>query len=131
MVEQLGLAMIRSSIVNTWPFIYGTTSFLVGSILHAEELSITIVPASANLGAHSREVPPPAEKIATSGASLQTSSIPFILYSFPLKVIDWPTDLAEATRNNSLKGKLRSSSTFKISWPTKPVAPTTASFIFV
>src|SRR6188508_1794615 len=106
MVEQFGLAMILSSMVSTWPLISGTISFLLTSILHAEELSITIVPASANLGAHSRDVPPPAEKIAMSGASWQTSSIDFILYSLPLKVIDRPTDLAEATRYKSSNGKL-------------------------
>ena len=33
----------------------------------AELLSITTVPTSANLGAHSKEVSPPAEKIAKSG----------------------------------------------------------------
>src|SRR3954468_18939734 len=98
MVEQFGLAIMRSSMVSSWPLISGTISFLLGSILHAEELSITIVPASAYFGAHSSDVPPPAEKIATSGASLQTSSILLILYSLPLKVIDNPTDLGEATR---------------------------------
>src|SRR2546429_574540 len=30
MVEQLGLAIMRSSIFNTWPLISGTTNFLVG-----------------------------------------------------------------------------------------------------
>ena len=33
---------------------------------HAEELSITTVPTAANFGAHSKEVSPPAEKIARS-----------------------------------------------------------------
>src|SRR5215212_4615682 len=98
--------MIRSSIVISWPLISGTINFLVGSIRQAEELSITIVPASAYFGAHSSDVLPPAEKIAMSGASLHTSSMLLILYSLPLKVIDWPTDLAEATRYNSSKGKL-------------------------
>jgi hypothetical protein len=35
--------------------------FLVGSILHADELSITVVPAAANFGALN-DVSPPAEK---------------------------------------------------------------------
>ena len=42
-------------------------NFLVGSILQAELLSITKVPTLANLGAQSKEVSPPAEKIAKSG----------------------------------------------------------------
>src|SRR3954451_25443208 len=67
MVEQFGLAMILSSAPSASAFTSGTTSFLEGSILHAEELSITVIPAAANLGARSREVLPPAENNATSG----------------------------------------------------------------
>ena len=40
----------------------------MGSILQADELSITTVPTSANFGAHSNEIAPPAEKIAMSGS---------------------------------------------------------------
>jgi hypothetical protein len=53
--------MILSSLVNEEALISGTI-FLVGSILHADELSITVVPAAANFGAHSNDVSPPAEK---------------------------------------------------------------------
>ncbi len=74
MVEQLGLAMILSSGVSVWALISGTTSFLVGSMRQAEELSTTVMPAAANLGASSSEVPPPAEKIATAGWALIASS---------------------------------------------------------
>ena len=79
MVEQFGLAIIISSAVNTAAFTSGTTNFFVGSILQADELSITLIPASANLGAHSVEVPPPAEKIATAGFAAIPSSIPTTL----------------------------------------------------
>ena len=79
MVEQFGLAMILSSLVNVWALISGITSFLVGSILHAEELSTTVVPAAANLGAHSNEVSPPAEKIASCGFMLIASCMPMTL----------------------------------------------------
>ena len=51
MVEQLGLAMILSSGVSSLALISGTTSFLVGSMRQAEELSITTVPTSAKRGA--------------------------------------------------------------------------------
>jgi hypothetical protein len=54
--------MILSSLVNEEALISGTINFLVGSILHADELSITVVPAAANFGAHSNDVSPPAEK---------------------------------------------------------------------
>ena len=53
--------------VKTEALISGTISFLVSSIRHAEELSITVVPAAANFGAHSNEVSPPAENKAISG----------------------------------------------------------------
>ena len=64
---QLGLAIILSVAVKTLAFTSGTTNFFVGSMRHAEELSITVVPAAANFSAHSREVPPPAENKAISG----------------------------------------------------------------
>ena len=75
MVEQFGLAIIKSSLVNTDALTSGTTNFLVGSILHAEELSMTRIPAAAYLGAHSKEVVPPAEKMAIAGAAAMPSSI--------------------------------------------------------
>ena len=75
MVEQLGFAMIKSSFVNTEAFTSGTTNFFVGSILHAEELSMTRIPAAANFGAQSKEVVPPAEKIAIVGFAAIASSI--------------------------------------------------------
>src|SRR6478609_9187868 len=101
MVEQFGLAIMRSSAVRSFPLISGTTNFLVGSIRHADELSITVVPIAANFGAHSKEVPPPAEKIAISGASLTVSSMLLIAYGLPLYFISLPTFLAEATKYNS------------------------------
>src|SRR3954452_15956038 len=73
-VEQLGLAMILSSGVSASAFISGTTNFLVGSMRHALLLSITVMPASANLGAKASDVLPPAEKIATLGFAAMASS---------------------------------------------------------
>ena len=70
MVEQFGFAIILSSLVNTSPLISGTTNFLVGSILQADELSITVVPTAANFGAHSNEVSPPAETMLHRGSFL-------------------------------------------------------------
>ena len=84
MVEQLGLAIILSFLVNSEALISGTINFLVSSIRHAEELSTTVVPTSANLGAHSNEVSPPAENKAISGFAFTASCKLTILYSLLL-----------------------------------------------
>jgi hypothetical protein len=54
-----------------------------------------------------------------------------MVYCLPLNVTCLPTDLSDATGINSVTGKLRSSSTLRISLPTKPVAPTTAIFMMI
>ena len=56
--------MILSSLVN-FVHDFRDDQFLLTSIRQAEELSMT-VPTSANFGAHSNEVDPPAEKSAIS-----------------------------------------------------------------
>jgi hypothetical protein len=62
MVVQLGLAMIPR---RAWLIASGltseTTSGTSGSIRKAEELSTTIAPAAAKVGASAREVVAPAE----------------------------------------------------------------------
>src|SRR3954464_9270790 len=123
MVEQLGLAMILSAALNTWAFTSGTTNFLVGSIRQAEELSITVMPAAANLGAHSSEVLPPAENKATAGLAAIASVELTIFYFFPLNSTSFPIDLSDATGINSVMGKFLSANTSNILVPTKPVAP--------
>src|SRR5579859_5734496 len=100
MVEQLGLAMILSSAVSTLAFTSGTTSFLVGSMRHADELSTTVVPASANKGAWANEVLPPAENKARSGFCFIASSTETTLYCLPLNVTSLPTLFSEATGIN-------------------------------
>src|SRR5882757_4538795 len=84
MVEQLGLAMTLSSAVRASAFNSGTTSFFVGSMRQALELSTTVIPAAANLGAHSREVLPPAEKRARAGFAAIASLALTMVYFFPL-----------------------------------------------
>src|SRR6478609_2057671 len=111
MVEQFGLAMILSSLVNSEALISGTISFLVGSILQAEELSITVVPAAANFGAHSNEVSPPAENNAMSAFMSTAVCKPTTLYFLPLNSISFPTDFSEATGINSVTGKFLSAKT--------------------
>src|SRR5947207_336693 len=129
MVEQLGFAIILSSLVKASALISGTTNFFVGSILQAEELSITVIPASANFGAHSNEVPPPAENKATAGFAAIASVMLTTLYFFPLNSTSFPTDFSDATGNNSVTGILLSANTCNIFVPTNPVAPTTATFM--
>ena len=102
MVEQLGFAIILSSVLNSAALISGTTNFLLSSIRQAEELSTTVVPTFANSGAHFNEVSPPAEKIAICGFKLIASVILITLYFFPLNTISFPTDLSLATGYNSL-----------------------------
>ena len=121
--------MILSSSVNWSALTSGTINLTSSCILHADELSITVVPIAANLGAHSSEVEPPAENKAMSGLAFIASSILTTLYVFPLKIISFPIDLSEATGINSSIGKLRSSRTLHITVPTKPVTPQTATFI--
>ena len=72
---QFGLAIILSSGFKSAIFTSGTISFLSSCILHAEELSITNIPFSANFGAHSSETVLPAEKIAMSISSFKACSI--------------------------------------------------------
>ncbi len=129
MVEQLGFAIILSSAVNASALISGTTNFFVGSIRQALELSITVIPAAANLGAHSSDMVPPAEKMATSGCIAIAVSATTTVHCLPWKSIILPADFSDATGISSVIGKFRSVSTFIISPPTNPVAPTTATFI--
>ena len=66
-VVQLGFAMIPRRALATSP---GLTSLTIsgtsGSIRHADELSMTTAPASANRGACARDPVAPAENNATS-----------------------------------------------------------------
>src|SRR5215475_3979524 len=114
MVEQLGLAMILSSLVRASALSSGTTSFLVGSIRHADELSTTVMPAAANLGAHSREVLPPAEKRATAGLAAIASFALTTLNFFPLNSTSLPMDFSDATGKSSVTGKFLSANTCNI-----------------
>src|SRR4030095_1235811 len=121
--------MILSVFVNASALISGTTSFIVVSILQADELSMTVIPASANFGAHSNDVPPPAENSATAGLAAIASVILTTLYFFPVNSTAFPTDFSDATGTNSVTGKFLSANTCNILVPTNPVAPTTATFI--
>ncbi len=108
-----------------------TTSGTSGSSRQAEELSMTTAPASANLGACSREVLPPAEKIATStsaSASVGVAATSSTTTSTsPNGRVD-PAERADAKKRSSRTGKPRSASRRRSTPPTWPVAPTRATF---
>jgi hypothetical protein len=111
------------------PFTSGTTNGICGSILQAEELSMTVQPAEAKAGAQAFEVAPPAENNATSGCMEIATSGVTTEYDLPRKEINFPADFSEATGMSSVTGKLRSANICNILLPTNPVAPTTATFM--
>jgi hypothetical protein len=73
---------------------------------------------------------PPAENKASAGCAAMASAALTTLYFFPLYSTSFPTDFSEATGINSVTGKFLSASICNILVPTRPVAPTTATFIF-
>ena len=87
------------------------------------------MPAFANSGAHSKEVLPPAEKIAILGAISTACLRLIIVYVLFKKLIFFPTEFSEATRYSSSKYNFRSLITSSTTPPTIPVAPTKAIFI--
>ena len=128
MVVQLGLAMMplgrsRSACGLTSL----TTSGTSGSLRQAEELSTTTAPAAAKRGACSREAAPPAEKMATSmplRSAVATSSTSTWA---PRKSTTVPALRAEEKKRTERAGKSRSASMARMTRPTWPVAPTTAT----
>ena len=78
MVEQLGFAIILSFFDSKLALISGTINFFDESILHADELSITVDPTKLNLGAHSIDKSLPAEKRTIFGFNLRAASKPII-----------------------------------------------------
>jgi hypothetical protein len=95
-----------------------TTSGIDGSLRQAEELSMTITPASANFGASAFEVAPPAEKIAMSrpdGSAVAASST--TTERSPNSMV-LPAERAEAKKRTSPSGKPRSSRIWRTATPT-------------
>ena len=76
MVEQFGLAMMPRCASSASGLTSLTTSGTSSFIRQREELSITVAPAAANLGAHSPDVAPPAEKRAMSKPWIDSSERP-------------------------------------------------------
>src|SRR6185437_427779 len=107
--------------------ISGTTSGTAGSIRKAEELSTTTAPCSTASGPKRLEVPPPAEKSATSTPRKLSSFSSRTASGSPRKGSVLPAERAEAKRRSSERGKRLSSRQRMSSIPTAPVAPTIAT----
>ena len=88
-----------------------------------ELLSTTTAPASTNRGAHSPDVVAPAEKIARSKPWIVSSVSGWTIAPSSSR----PAERADANGTISEAGKLRSRSFARITVPTAPVAPTTAT----
>ena len=132
MVVQLGLAMMPRGRFSASSGLHsGTTKGTSASIRNALELSIITAPYFVIVSANSLDVPAPAEVKAMSTplkSSLCCSS--FTSISFPRNVYLRPALREEPNSNSSSIGKFLSSSTRRNSWPTAPLAPTMATFIF-
>ncbi len=85
-----------------------TTSGTSGSIRQADELSITVAPAAANLGAIAFEVDPPAENRAIWRPETSAVAASSTTTSRPAKVSVLPAERAEAKKRISSMGKARS-----------------------
>ena len=128
MVVQLGFAMMPLGRLSTSSGLTSeTTSGTSGSLRHAEELSTTTAPAAANLGAYSREAVAPAEKIAMSIPEKSAVATSSTMTSVPFHGRVDPAERADAKKRIVSTGKLRSSKIVRITRPTWPVAPTTAT----
>ena len=88
---------------------------------------MTMAPAEANLGAHSRETSEPAEKRAMSVPAGLKFSRAWTLRILSPKETSLPWLRREARATTSETGNSRSARMLSISWPTLPVAPTIAT----
>ena len=113
---------------NTSAFTSGTINGTSGSILKWLELSITMQPDAANLGAHSLDISPPAENKATCISSGLNFSKEETVISFSPNETFIPSLLLEAMGKIFSDLKPFSESIESISLPTFPVAPTIPIF---
>ena len=90
---------------------------------NAEELSTTTAPASTNFCAHAREVVAPALKSARSKPWIVSSES--TRHGTPSSSL--PSERSEANGTIVSAGKPRSFSFARMTVPTAPVAPTTAT----
>src|SRR3989475_8783286 len=120
--------MMPSLSLMSSPFTSGTTSGTFSFMRHAELLSITRAPDSAATGPYIKAMSPLAANSATSmplnAASLSSSTFS----ELPLYGTVKPFDRSDARAMTCSLGNCRCARTRSISFPTIPVAPTTATF---
>src|SRR5215208_3851851 len=130
-VVQFGFATIPRCSASASGLTSDTTSGTSSCMRHWDELSTTTAPASAKRGAHSALTPEPAEKRAMSkpwiDCSLSGWTVSFVSPQSTLR----PAERSEAKGTTSSAGNERSRSTPSIVDPTAPVAPTTATRIWL
>ncbi|MCY1457039.1 hypothetical protein D9M71_742980 [compost metagenome] len=108
-------------------FTSGTISGTSGSMRKAEELSMTMGPALPIFSDHSRDTPPPALISTRSTLEKSNCSMSSHLMVLSPKETSTPLDFREAIACIFSTGKFTSSRMARISRPTLPVAPTTAT----
>ncbi len=109
-VVQFGLAMMPlGGLMASSGLTSLTTSGTSGSLRQAEELSTTIAPAAATLGAYSRDMVAPADISAMSRPLKSAVAVSSTVTSLPLNGMVLPADLAELKNRTSSRGKSRSS----------------------
>src|SRR5207244_9084662 len=103
------------------------TSGTSGSMRQALLLSMTMAPAFAAIGLVSRLTDAGVLDRTISTPANASGRIASTAYDLPLKVIGLPTLRSEARNLMARKGNACSSSTCRMTSPTAPVAPTTAT----
>lgn len=127
-VVQFGLAMIpRGRIRVVCGLTSGTTRGTSGSIRKAPELSTTITPLAAAIGAQCAATSSGTSNIATSTPSRAASLSAATSTSSPRTASLRPAERGEASRRISPQMSACWDRIWSMTRPTAPVAPTTAS----
>ncbi len=127
-VVQLGLAMIpRGRIRTACGLTSGTTSGTSGSIRNVPELSTTTAPLAAARGAHCSATSSGTSNMATSTPSKASSVSATTSVSSPRTASLRPAERGEAISRISPQISARWDRIWRMTVPTAPVAPTTAS----
>jgi len=118
-VVQFGLAMMPfGGLIASAGFTSETTSGTSGSIRQQDELSTTIPPAAATLGANSLDAVLPALKMAISRPAKSATAMSSTVMSSPRQSSFLPADRDDAKYRISSTGKLRSASSVRMTLPT-------------
>ena len=118
-VVQLGLATMPLGMSSRSAALTSeTTSGTSGSLRHALELSMTVAPAAATLGASTLLAAPPLEKSAMSMPEKSAVAESSTTTSSPLNGRVVPAERADAKNRTCVTGKSRSSRRARMTPPT-------------